>query len=104
MVEPRILWSCGKLYIWTSEFNLEHYSQTCSNGHLRKMTNAESAQANSCWIVTVQDDHLSNTTTLIKKLTDINQCLTNPAYLCLTDINQYYISYFTYPVLVILNW
>ena len=39
-------------------------------------------------------------TTLIKK---INWCLTDPANQCLTDINQYYISCFTYPVLVILN-
>ena len=29
---------------------------------------------------------------LIKKLADINQCLTDPANLCLTNINQYYIS------------
>ena len=46
---------------------------------------------------------------LIKKLTDINQCyLTDPANRCLTnqcltDINRYYNSYFTYPVLVTLN-
>ena len=39
-------------------------------------------------------------TTLIKK---INWCLTDPANQCLTNINQYYISCFTYPVLVILN-
>ena len=41
--------------------------------------------------------------TLIKKLTDINRCLTDPANRCLTDINRYYISYSTYPILVILN-
>ena len=41
--------------------------------------------------------------TLIKKLTDINRFLTDPANQCLTDINRYYISYSTYPVLVILN-
>ena len=41
--------------------------------------------------------------TLIKKLTDINWCLTDPANRCLTDINRNYISYSTYPVLVILN-
>ena len=35
-------------------------------------------------------------TSLIKKLTDINRCLTGPANRCLTDINRYYISYFTY--------
>ena len=40
---------------------------------------------------------------LRKILTNINQCLTDPANRCLTDINQYYISYSTYPVLVILN-
>ena len=40
---------------------------------------------------------------LMKKLTDINRCLTDPANRCLTDINRYYISYSTYPVLVILN-
>ena len=40
----------------------------------------------------------------MKKVTDIKQCLTDPANRCLTDINQYYISYSTYPVLVILNW
>ena len=28
---------------------------------------------------------------------------TDPANQCLTDINQYYISYFTYYILVILN-
>ena len=44
-----------------------------------------------------------NAQTLIKKLTDINRCLTDPADRCLTDINRYYISYSTYPVLVILN-
>ena len=32
--------------------NLKHYSETCSNDHLCKTTNAESAQANSCQIVT----------------------------------------------------
>ena len=41
--------------------------------------------------------------TLIKKLTNINRCLTNPANRCLTDIKRYYLSYSTYPVLVILN-
>ena len=45
-----------------NSINLKHYSQTCPNDHLCKMTNAESAQANSCPIVTVQDDHLSNST------------------------------------------
>ena len=66
MVEPRILCSNGRLFILTSDniltINLKHCSQTCSNDHLCKTTNAESAQANSCPIVTVQDDHLSNTT------------------------------------------
>ena len=33
----------------------------------------------------------------------INRCLTEPANRCLTDINRYYISYSTYPALVILN-
>ena len=41
--------------------------------------------------------------TLIKILTDINRCLADPANRCLTDINQYYVSYSTYPVLVVLN-
>ena len=41
--------------------------------------------------------------TLIKILTDINRCLTDPANRCLTDINWYNISYSTYPILVILN-
>ena len=45
-----------------NSMNLKHCSQTCSNGHLCKTTNAESAQANSCPIGTVQDDHLSNAT------------------------------------------
>ena len=45
-----------------NSINLKHYNQTCSNDHLCKMTNAESAQANSHPIVTVQDDHLSNAT------------------------------------------
>ena len=40
--------------------NLKHYSQTCSNNLLCKTTNAESAQANSRTIVTVQDDRLPN--------------------------------------------
>ena len=31
--------------------NLKHYSETCSNDHLCKTTNAESAQANSRQIV-----------------------------------------------------
>ena len=39
-----------------------YYSQTCSNCHLYKVTNTESAQANSDTIVTVQDIHLSNVT------------------------------------------
>ena len=52
-----------------------------------------------------------------KKLSDTNRCLTDPANRCffffffflfngklfLTDINRYYISYSTYPVLVIFN-
>ena len=38
------------------------YSQTYSNDHLYKTTNAEPAQSNSHAIVTVQDDHLSNAT------------------------------------------
>ena len=63
MVEPRILCSNVKLYIWTSELiNLKHYSQTCPNNHLCKTRNAESAQANSGLIVTVQDEHLPNAT------------------------------------------
>ena len=32
--------------------NLKHYSQTCSNDHLCKTTNAESAQANSRSVAT----------------------------------------------------
>ena len=32
--------------------NLRYYSQTCSNSRLYKVTNSESAQANSCTIVT----------------------------------------------------
>ena len=36
--------------------NLKHYSETCSNDHLCKTTNAESAQANSHQIVTYQHD------------------------------------------------
>ena len=50
MVELRILWSYGELYIWKSELifsirqmklfwiNLKHCSQTCSNEHLCKTT------------------------------------------------------------------
>ena len=34
--------------------NLKDYSQTCSNDHLCKTTNADSAQANSRPILTVQ--------------------------------------------------
>ena len=45
-----------------NSINLKRYSQICSNHHPCKMTNAESAQANSCPIVIVQDDHLSNRT------------------------------------------
>ena len=40
---------------------------------------------------------------LIKKLTNIDRCLTDPANWFLTNINPYYISYSTYPVLVILT-
>ena len=64
MVEPRIyleLWEIIHLNIWT-KINFKYYSQTCSNDHLCKATNAESAQANSHPIVTVQDNHLSNMT------------------------------------------
>ena len=43
-------------------FLKSYYSQTCSNCHLYKVTNTESAQANSDTIVTVQDIHLSNVT------------------------------------------
>ena len=45
-----------------NSINLKHYNQICSNDHLCKTTNAESAQANSRPIVTVQDDHPSNAT------------------------------------------
>ena len=45
-----------------NSINLKHYSQTCSNHHLCKMTNAQSAQANTRSIVTVQDDQLSKAT------------------------------------------
>ena len=45
-----------------NSINLKHYSQTYPNDHLCKTTNAESAQANSRPIVTVQDNHLSNAT------------------------------------------
>ena len=50
MVEPRIFWGCGKLYIWKSELifasdkqnyselTVKHYSQICSNNHLCKTT------------------------------------------------------------------
>ena len=45
-----------------NSINLKHYSETCSKDHLCKTTNAESAQATSHPVVTVQDDHLSNAT------------------------------------------
>ena len=45
-----------------NSINLKHYNQTCSNDHLCKTTNAESAQANSHPIVTVQGNHPPNTT------------------------------------------
>ena len=51
------LWEIIYLNILTY---LKHYSQTCSNNLLCKTTNAESAQANSRTIVTVQDDRLPN--------------------------------------------
>ena len=35
-----------------NSINLKHYSETCSNDHLCKTTNAESPQANPCHIVT----------------------------------------------------
>ena len=38
-----------------NSINLKDYNQTCSNGHLCKTTNADSAQANSRPILTVQD-------------------------------------------------
>ena len=51
---------CGALGNYTFEHlnsvNLKHYSQTCSNEHLCKTTNAESAQANSCSIITIYRD------------------------------------------------
>ena len=71
MVEPRILWSCGKLYIWKSELifpsDKQNYSELSfkalqsnllkqphlQDNHLSKMTNAESAQANSHTIIPV---------------------------------------------------
>ena len=43
-----------------NSINLKHYSKTCSNDNLCKLTNAESTQANSRQIVTVQDNHLSS--------------------------------------------
>ena len=43
-----------------NSIDLKHYSQTCSNGHLCKASNADSTQENSHRIVTVQDDNLSN--------------------------------------------
>ena len=36
-----------------NSINLKHYSQTCSNDHLCKVTNAESAQVNSHPNVTI---------------------------------------------------
>ena len=45
-----------------NSINLKHYNQTCSNNHLCKTTNAESAQANSHPIVTVQGNHLPKAT------------------------------------------
>ena len=54
-------------------------------------------------LVSFNFDQNLHKASLIKKLTDINWCLTDPANRCLTDINWYYISYSTYPVLVILN-
>ena len=74
MVEPRILWNYGKLFIWKSELffsirqtklfwiNLKHYSQIFSNDRLCKTTNSESTKAYSRAIVTVWDNHLSNAT------------------------------------------
>ena len=35
-----------------NSINLKHYSEASSNNNLCKTTNAESAQANSCQIVT----------------------------------------------------
>ena len=45
-----------------NSINLKHYNQICSNDHRCKTTNAESVQANSRPIVTVQDDNPSNAT------------------------------------------
>ena len=50
-----------------------------------------------------KDPDMLHILSLIKTLTNINQCLTNPVNQCLTDINRYYISHSTDPVLVILN-
>ena len=56
------LWEILHLKIWTHFsirqtklfwIKLKHYSQTCSNDHLCKTTNSESALANSRTIVTV---------------------------------------------------
>ena len=37
-----------------NSINLEYYSETCSNDHLCKMTNAESTKANSRQIITLK--------------------------------------------------
>ena len=71
MVEPRILSMYDKLcdramrnytFEHLNSIKLKHYSQTCSNDHLCKITNVESAQANSHTFITVEDDKLSNAT------------------------------------------
>ena len=36
-----------------NSINLKHYSQTCSNNYLFKMSNAESTQGNFCSIITM---------------------------------------------------
>ena len=65
-----------------NSINLKHYSETCSNDHICKTTNAESAQANSHQNVT--SDHfcesqmkknLSKTTTT--KLYPAKECKKN---------------------------
>ena len=42
-----------------NSINLKHYSETCSNDHLCKTTNAESAQANSHQTTSVKRPMLS---------------------------------------------
>ena len=71
---------------------------TCSLSHMKITASVTRNLHQDCGPCYLHLTYFFLIHTLIKKLTDINQCLTNPADRCLTDFNRYYISYSTYLV------